>query len=32
MDTTRAKSVLGWTPRYSSSETLAELAASLRTG
>jgi nucleoside-diphosphate-sugar epimerase len=31
MDTTRAKSVLGWAPRYSSSETLAELAASLRT-
>lgn len=29
MDTTKAKTVLGWTPRYSSAETLAALAASL---
>lgn len=29
MDTTRAKTILGWHPRYTSSETLAQLAAAL---
>ncbi|MET0900780.1 MAG: NAD-dependent epimerase/dehydratase family protein, partial [Mycobacterium sp.] len=29
MDTSKAKAVLGWTPRYSAAETLAALAASL---
>ncbi|MBO0863853.1 MAG: NAD-dependent epimerase/dehydratase family protein [Mycobacterium sp.] len=29
MDTTKAKTLLGWTPRYSSAETLSALAASL---
>jgi nucleoside-diphosphate-sugar epimerase len=29
MDTTKAKSQLGWTPRYTAAETLAALAATV---
>lgn len=29
MDTTKAKTQLGWRPTYSSAQTLAELAAAL---
>jgi nucleoside-diphosphate-sugar epimerase len=29
MDTTRAKNALGWTPQYTSRQTLDDLAASL---
>ncbi len=30
MDTTKARTLLGWTPRYSAAETLSALAAATR--